>query len=1376
MLQSATCSNATMTCDMEVPAATSPQLSYLMDHVIQGTSIMPGAGMLETASATCISLLGFFEQKTHIVCLRGVTIPAPVVLGKTHTLRCAVDYTTGSVQLRTTQNSAPARVHFTASIEAAVHADTAHALLKHTTSVSPGSGVLLRSLTRVRSVPSGREGPYLRCLASVHHAPTIDGFMGHPAIMDNVLQLGPATGDVGKEDDVDATRVVAGMDVFILGDTTMRNLKGSTPTSTERAPMAENGTIFTNHWLLGGEYHMHVRNLQAKVINLGGVRGTSLEAEDRSRLLYAVEWQTCDVMAAQSSMEQQAASVINQLPKLVATQRGGDHDAFKRPFAVAVRTGRNRSHAAASTCLSQVSFVQSFATSITGRGWEMQLRSHGAGAMSQTSPGASQRRSATHASALSMQSFVRVASTEYPNVSWTCQDTSSSQTAGSEEYSVSQVDLYGRAGVANSWSTPRLLGRQPPLMDWKGCSLGSAAMVGDHLSGSILVTGGLGALGVLVAAWLARLGFSVGSLWLLGRSGRTSGDPLPRSLYEARGQIVCAKGDVSSSEEATDVVRYAGRASEAPLQSIMHAGAVLDSKVISNVSTRSIRTEYSGKVFGADALEAQSMPVPLRVTQLFSSLASFSGAAGQATYAAANGVLDAWAQEAQASGRPVVAVQWGNWGGGGMAVANKGFIDRMERMGLGILEPWTGLEIMARLLGETAGPTAALQRPVQVANIFLWDNIVKTMTAVPPFLKEFDRTAAIKQGQSVANTSIRPLQQIRSRDRKRRGGPERRRQHAPVQHKIDTDVVDIVLDRIVTVLSNLTGGPASKEQPFMDSGLDSLGAVQLRNELAGAFAVELSPTVTFDHPSPAALASHIAAHMPAHGSGVDKIVTELPAALEGTVVKTIPLEPRNVLSDVMSVIESVIGSVIGPDDPLMASGLDSLGAVQLRTAIGERFGVDLPPTAALDFPTASALSKHIEGMVGTADVDPRVISMRLSMNGDEVEAVNFSGTTWVVGLSCAYPGLATEDSVQGFWHTAIMGEDLPSTIPPGRWDIDLLYTPDGAIERMYVRFAAFLPEIECFDASLFRISPAEAAVMDPQGRLLLEQMRQAVSDVGLRQGTLSNQVGVYVGVMHMEFIQYLASRGMRVTPAVTTGNGMDFLIGRVSYTFGFTGPCLSTHTACSSSLVATHLAHTGLLNHEASAAASAGVFAVMYSGTMAGISQLQAFSPTGRCQTFEASADGYGRGEGCAVIMLQPECPDETSNPPLAILQSSAVNQAGRAASLTAPNGPAQSALVVSALQNMDARPEDVRVVALHGTGTPLGDPIETGALGQALSRATTGAQGHTNGLTVLSVKSCYGHTEGAAGLTGAILAIQAATHQVIHVCSVSICRRDFIK
>ena len=200
---------------------------------------------------------------------------------------------------------------------------------------------------------------------------------------------------------------------------------------------------------------------------------------------------------------------------------------------------------------------------------------------------------------------------------------------------------------------------------------------------------------------------------------------------------------------------------------------------------------------------------------------------------------------------------------------------------------------------------------------------------------------------------------------------------------------------------------------------------------------------------------------------------------------------------------------------------------------------------------------------------------------------------------------------------------------------------------------------------------------------------------------------------------------------------------------------MSTDTACSSSLVSTHLAHTALYNFECGAAMAAGTNIMLLADTTAAICQLQALSPVGRCKTFDASADGYGRGEGFTVAILNRRQRENalSSSSPVAILLSSVVNQGGRSSGLTAPNGPAQSALIRTALTAGPAiDPSQIGVVSIHGTGTPLGDPIEVGALAQALPRGRSG-------IAVISNKSCFGHTEGAAGLTGLLAAVGPLRH-----------------
>jgi acyl transferase domain-containing protein len=258
--------------------------------------------------------------------------------------------------------------------------------------------------------------------------------------------------------------------------------------------------------------------------------------------------------------------------------------------------------------------------------------------------------------------------------------------------------------------------------------------------------------------------------------------------------------------------------------------------------------------------------------------------------------------------------------------------------------------------------------------------------------------------------------------------------------------------------------------------------------------------------------------------------------------------------------------------------------------------------------------------------------------------------------------------------------------------------------------------------------------------------------------------GVYVGCMHAENADLVASASIGLPPQAIMGSGSSFMVGRVGFVFGFEGPCTSVDTACSSSLVAAHLGHAALERRECGLAMAGGVNAMLQPGTTAAICQLQALSTVGRCQTFEAAADGYGRGEGFAVIAIRRIAADSPSAGAAwhASIAGSAVNSGGRSSGLTAPSGRAQAALVTGVLQAANARPEHLFTISLHGTGTPLGDPIELGALAKALGSGFSSG-GHSPGgaaagiqVALASNKSCYGHTEGAAGLSGLLTAMSS--------------------
>jgi len=360
----------------------------------------------------------------------------------------------------------------------------------------------------------------------------------------------------------------------------------------------------------------------------------------------------------------------------------------------------------------------------------------------------------------------------------------------------------------------------------------------------------------------------------------------------------------------------------------------------------------------------------------------------------------------------------------------------------------------------------------------------------------------------------------------------------------------------------------------------------------------------------------------------------------------------------------------------------------------------------------------------------------------------------VVGMSCRLPGGST--SVDAFWNGLMRGVDGVNEIPATRWaatDIENAGTD--------VRWAALIDGIDQFDAAFFGISPREAASLDPQHRLLLELSWEAIEDAGLRSESLfRSKTGVYLGICTNDYWHGIVRRG---TPSVdtygATGNLLSTAAGRISYWLGLEGPCASVDTACSSSLVALNFACHGLQSGACDQALVAGVNAILSPFSMTMMSRLGALSQDGRCKTFDARANGYVRGEGCGVIVLKRLADARRDGDRIrAVILGSAINQDGRSTGLTTPNVLSQQALLRQALENARLSPDEIGYIETHGTGTPLGDPIEVDAL-----KAVFGRPRQNQTPCILgAVKTNIGHLEGAAGIAGLIKVISCLERQAI--------------
>ncbi|WP_424102086.1 beta-ketoacyl synthase N-terminal-like domain-containing protein [Moorena producens] len=366
----------------------------------------------------------------------------------------------------------------------------------------------------------------------------------------------------------------------------------------------------------------------------------------------------------------------------------------------------------------------------------------------------------------------------------------------------------------------------------------------------------------------------------------------------------------------------------------------------------------------------------------------------------------------------------------------------------------------------------------------------------------------------------------------------------------------------------------------------------------------------------------------------------------------------------------------------------------------------------------------------------------------------------IIGMGCRFPGGA--DTPDAFWSLIHSGVDAITDVPQDRWDIDTYYHPDPETPgKMYTRYGGFIEQLHEFDPQFFRISAREAISLDPQQRLLLEVSWEALENAGFNAQQLTKtKTGVFIGICSNDYSQRLLTRELTEIDAyLATGNAHSVASGRLSYILGLTGPSLAVDTACSSSLVTVHLACQSLRNQESNLAVVGGVNRLLSPEYTINFSKARMLSADGHCKTFDASADGFVRGEGCGVIVLK-RLSDAVADGDniLAVIRGSAINQDGRSSGLTVPNGPSQQAVIRQALENGGVEPDQVSYIEAHGTGTSLGDPIEVGAIGAVFGTSHS----KENPLIIGSVKTNIGHLEGAAGIAGLIKVVLQLQHQKI--------------
>ncbi len=361
----------------------------------------------------------------------------------------------------------------------------------------------------------------------------------------------------------------------------------------------------------------------------------------------------------------------------------------------------------------------------------------------------------------------------------------------------------------------------------------------------------------------------------------------------------------------------------------------------------------------------------------------------------------------------------------------------------------------------------------------------------------------------------------------------------------------------------------------------------------------------------------------------------------------------------------------------------------------------------------------------------------------------------IVGIGCRFPGGA--NSPEEFWRLLRDGVEAISEVPSDRFDVDSVFDPDPARKgTMYTRRGGFVEEIDKFDAAFFGFSPREASRVDPQHRLLLEIAYEAVEDAGMSADRIAGtRTGVFVGYSAHDYssMQMYPFNRHLIDSHSMTGGASSIAANRISYMLDLRGPSFIVDTACSSALTAVHLAMRSLRNGECDLALAGGAQLNLTPEISIGFCKASMISPDGRCHAFDARANGYVRGEGGGLVLLKPlDAALADGDRIYAVLVGTGINQDGGIGGMTVPSAVAQEEMLRAGLADAGLEPSAVQYAEAHGTGTPVGDPIEAAALG-----AVFGSNGDR--FPIGSVKTNIGHLEAAAGAAGLIKSALALHH-----------------
>ncbi|WP_404953444.1 beta-ketoacyl synthase N-terminal-like domain-containing protein [Streptomyces sp. 147326] len=794
--------------------------------------------------------------------------------------------------------------------------------------------------------------------------------------------------------------------------------------------------------------------------------------------------------------------------------------------------------------------------------------------------------------------------------------------------------------------------------------------------GAVLITGGLGGIGLRLAAHLADRGAR--HIVLVGRSrvpvrnqwaalvAAPATDPALRARLTAllalveRGVTLTVRTD--ALEDVASLRRLIGRVRKQAggIDAVFHCAGVMDPPTsFLSRTPGEISRVLRPKTDGLRVLWSAFGATPPRLMVLFSSVAGAlpSLAAGHLDYAAANGVLDdfAAAHDTGDSGCVVRALRWPLWRGVGMGLERTSASGGLGIPDLAADDALELLDLALRVPGDPVSLPCRVERAAVAADeLFLAPRrTAEPRPAVSAVAAQVETAPAATAPAATAPAATAPAATAPAAT-----APAATAPYGDSATAAAPDWLYAVVARTTKVDPGLLGAGTL----LGDIGVDSLLMAELVRDLEEILGHPVDPSLLQEHPTLGGLA----------------------AAL-GTPPAGLVPEPA------------------GPSAP-----------------------------AAQTQPAPAQAEPRAQARLRTPSPDGRPTPIA------------------VIGMGCRLPGAA--DPAQ-LWEALLAGRDLVTEVPADRWDVASFYSPDGGPGRSQSKWGGFLDDAALFDPEFFGFDAEAARHLDPLARKALEVSVECLRDAGYREDEVrGGAVGVFVGTRTGNHRAHLQPPER----AYIAGVNQNFVAAHISHFLDLTGPNLVVDSACSSSLVTIHLAARSLAAGESSMALAGGVDLLFDEEPYLMLSAGKALSPSGRCRTFDESADGLVPGEGAGMVLLKRlDDALRDGDRVMAVIESSGVNNDGRTMGHTTPSGRAQRALVSDVLTRAGADARTVGYIEAHGTGTMIGDPIELQAL-TAVHRTYTEDRGYCG---IGSVKSSMGHLLSAAGVAGFIKAVQILRH-----------------